>query len=403
MSGNSTDCNVTIIGAGPYGLSSAAYLRAAGVETRVFGEPMSFWANQMPAGMCLRSNWGASHIADPKQVLTLDEYCRQNGNHISKPIPLNRFVGYGQWYQRQAVPDLDRRHIRSVDSDAKGFKIAVADGESFTSRRVVVATGISTFAYRPSEFDGIPPALASHSSEHNNLGKFKGKRVVVIGAGQSALESAALFREAGIEVEVIARRQILNWVGLHPRLHHLGLVSRLLYSTRDVGPAGISRLVAAPHLFRMFPRWFQDRTAYRAIRPAVAGWLRPRLTDVPVTLGRKVVSATIAGSQLRLRLDDSTERLVDHALLATGFRVDISRYQFLSPSLLKQLDTVNGYPLLKRGLECSIAGLHFLGKPAAWSFGPLVGFVSGTEFAANELVHSITSQHGKKLAEKRSK
>jgi hypothetical protein len=80
---------------------------------------------------------------------------------------------------------------------------------------------------------------------------------------------------------------------------------------------------------------------------------------------------------------------VDHALLATGFRVDISRYQLFSPSLLKGLETVNGYPVLKRGLESSIPGLHFLGKPAAWSFGPLVGFVSGTEFAANELTRSI--------------
>ena len=394
MKGNSADCNVTIIGAGPYGLCSAAYLRAAGVETRVFGEPMGFWENQMPAGMCLRSNWGASHIADPKQELTLDAYCRQNGNHISKPIPLNRFVGYGQWYQRQAVPDLDRRLIRSVETDARGFRVSLNDGESFISRRVVVAAGISTFASRPAEFEGIPPGLASHSSEHNDLRKFKGQRVVVIGAGQSALESAVLFKEAGIDVEVIARQRILNWVGLHPRLHHLGPVSRLLYSTRDVGPAGISRLVAMPHLFRIFPRSFQNRTAYRAIRPAVAGWLRPRLTGVPVTLGRKVVSASAEGSQLRLKLDDHAERLVDHALLATGFRVDISRYLFLSQSLLKQLATVESYPVLKRGLECSIPGLHFLGKPAAWSFGPLLGFVSGAEFAANELVHSITRKNG---------
>jgi hypothetical protein len=78
-------------------------------------------------------------------------------------------------------------------------------------------------------------------------------------------------------------------------------------------------------------------------------------------------------SQLRLKLDDGTDRLVDHALLATGFRVDISRYQLLSPSLLERLETVDGYPVLNRGLECSIPGLHFLGKPAAWSFGPLVG------------------------------
>ena len=395
MSANEADCNVTIIGAGPYGLSAATYLRAANIETRTFGTPMSFWENQMPAGMCLRSNWGASHIADPKQELTLDEYCRQNGNHISKPIPLDRFVGYGQWYQRRAVPDVDQRLIRGIETDATGFKVAVADGETFTSRRVVVATGISTFASRPPEFEKVPFELASHSSEHNDLTKFRGQRVVVIGAGQSALESGVLLKEACVEAEVIARRGTLIWVGLHPRLHHLGPVSRLLYSTRDVGPAGISRLVAAPHLFRVFPRWFQHRTAYRAIRPAVAGWLRPRLAGVQVTLGRKVVSATAAGSQLRLKLDDGTERLVDHALLATGFRVNISRYQFLSSSLLKQVETVDGYPVLKRGFECSVPGLHFMGKPAAWSFGPLVGFVSGTEFAATELVRFMARNNGR--------
>src|ERR1700749_4118262 len=93
----SSNCNFLILGAGPYGLSAAAYLRAAGVEARVFGEPMSFWEKQMPVGMCLRSNWGASHIADPAQELTLDAYCRERGNHISKPIPLDRFVDYGRW------------------------------------------------------------------------------------------------------------------------------------------------------------------------------------------------------------------------------------------------------------------------------------------------------------------
>jgi hypothetical protein len=385
-----SDCNVAVIGAGPYGLSAATYLRAAGVERRVFGDPMSFWANQMPAGMCLRSNWGASHIADPKGELTLDAYRDQNGNHIGKPIPLDRFVDYGQWYQRKAVPDVERRYIRTVDIAPRGFKVVLNDGEEFLSRRIVLATGISTFATRPAEFENIPTALASHTSDHKDLTKFKGQRVVVLGGGQSALESGALFKEMGIEAEVIARRPALNWVGLHSNLHHLGLLSRLMYSKCDVGPAGISRLVAMPHLFRQLPREIQDRTAYRAIRPAGAGWLQPRLTGVTMTLGRKLTSATSTGSKLRLNFDDGSDRVVDHALLATGFRVDVSRYGFLSPSILQRLKTVDGYPVLKRGLESSVPGLHFLGKPAAWSFGPLLCFVSGTEFAANELVDGIT-------------
>jgi hypothetical protein len=388
------DCDVTIIGAGPYGLSAAVYLRAAGVEARVLGETMAFWENQMPSGMFLRSSWEASHIADPRGELTLDAYRSASGNHISAPVPLARFVEYGRWFQRQSVPQVEERKVTELDADPRGFSLTLADGERFTSRRVVIAVGIGGFALRPVEFDAIPRELASHSSAHKDLSRFKGKRVVVIGGGQSALESAALLDEAGAEVEVIARQEKLNWVGLHSWLHHLGLISKLLYSSRDVGPAGLSRIVSVPRLLRMFPREFRDRASYRSIRPAGSGWLRARLAQVPITLKRRVVSANVSDSQLRLTLDDRSERIVDHALLATGYRVDSSRYQVLAQRLRARLQTADGYPVLKSGMESSIPGLHFLGKPAAWSYGPLLGFVSGTEFASKELVRGIARKNG---------
>jgi FAD-dependent urate hydroxylase len=384
-----SDCYATIIGAGPYGLSAAAFLREAGIEVRTFGDPMSFWEQQMPDGMFLRSNWGASHIADPRNELTLDSFCKEQGNHCPKPIPLSRFVAYGRWFQQRAVPDLDSHKIQSVDRRESGFQITLSEGETFQANRVIVATGISKFAHRPSTFEGIPSSLASHTGEHRNLSIFRGRTVAVIGAGQSAMESAALLRENGAEVEVFARQNHLNWVGLHPRLHHLGPVSRLLYSDRDVGPAGLSRLVATPHVFRRFPRGLQSRMAYRAIRPAAAGWLAKRIEHLPITFGCQVTTASVQGDKIQLRFDNGTIKIFDHALLATGFRVDVTRYDFLSASITKALKSVNGYPVLKRGLESSIPGLHFLGKPAAWSFGPLVGFVSGAEFASRELLRCL--------------
>ena len=73
-----TDTSVAIIGAGPYGLTAAAYLRRAGIDVHIIGQPMSFWQN-MPAGLLLRSNWTATCIAEHQGELSLDSFCAATG------------------------------------------------------------------------------------------------------------------------------------------------------------------------------------------------------------------------------------------------------------------------------------------------------------------------------------
>ncbi len=395
MGNEVTSSDIVIVGAGPYGLSAAAHLRAVqGMDVRVFGEPMSFWDQNMPVGMLLRSGWTATQIADPNGRLTLEAYQKDSGIQFSKPVPLHHFTQYGHWYQRQAIPDLDRRNIARVESDTKGFRLILEDGQTIKSRRVIVAAGIGYFARRPTEFQHLPPSLASHTSEHRNLQDFAGRRVLVIGSGQSALESAALLYEGGADVEVVARATRIQWLQgfasktLHARMGPL--VARLLYAPTDVGPAGISQLMARPEVLRRLPRAIQNKLWKRAIRPAGARWLVSRLQNVPLRMGRTVVSAVAVGDRVSVRLDDASELKVDHVLLGTGYRVDISKYPFLAPELVKAIDCINGYPVLSEGLETSVPGLHFLGAPGAWSFGPLMQFVSGTHFASRALVRSIT-------------
>src|SRR5437016_11507511 len=107
-----TATDVVIIGAGPYGLSAAAHLRAIkGLAVRVQGEPMSFWEQHMPIGMLLRSPYVASHLSDPKRALTLDTFQAECGNHLHQPVPLDRYIEYGRWFQRKAAPDVDRRKV----------------------------------------------------------------------------------------------------------------------------------------------------------------------------------------------------------------------------------------------------------------------------------------------------
>jgi thioredoxin reductase len=380
---------VVVLGSGPYGLSATAHLRASGIETTVFGQPMEFWERQMPAGMFLRSAWYASDISDPSAQFSLNEFKAREKLEFSPPVPLESFVRYGHWFQSHVLPDLDRRKVTRIEKNGS-FRLSLSDGETVTAKRVVIAAGISPFAYRPPEFSGLPGRLATHSSEHRDLSRFRGQRVLVIGGGQSAFESAALLKEAGAEVELVMRAPKVRW--LHGSVHfraRLGALRRLLYPPTDVGPPGLNQLIARPHLFRLLPLGLRSRLAYRAIRPAAATWLRDRMADVTVTTGLRATRAEACGDMARVEFDDGSRREVDHVLLATGFRVDISRYDFLGSELLRRLKVDQGYPRLTLGLESSIEGLHFMGAPAARSFGPLVRFVSGTGYSARALTAAI--------------
>jgi FAD-dependent urate hydroxylase len=383
------DLDVAIIGAGPFGLSSGAYLRSRGVGVGIFGDPMSFWRDHMPAGMYLRSNWAASHISDPGSKLTLDHFKADTGAKFEQPVPLQNFIEYGQWYQRKALPDLQRSQVAKVEKNGAGFRLSLDNGSLVKARRVIVATGIAHFPWMPSEFEGKPRSHVTHTSDHHDLSRFRGRQVMVIGSGQSALDAARILNSFEAKVEVIARQKVIRWVGQNAWLHRLGLISWCLYSNFDVGPAGISRLVGFPNAFRRLPRSWQDPISYRAVRPAGTGWQKPYLANVPMILERIVTSVDIRGDKVILKLNDSSERVADHVIVATGYRADVSRYSFLDASITGTLKTAAGSPVLTRAFESSVPGLHFVGKPAAWSFGPLLNFISGTHFAAGELLRAF--------------
>jgi pyridine nucleotide-disulfide oxidoreductase len=390
---------VVVVGAGPYGLAATAHLRAAGVETHTLGRPMEFWKRRMPTGMFLRSAWEASSIAHPERRLTLDEYRDTREPSLSAPIPIDGFLRYTDWFREQAVPEVDDRTVVSVEPRDGGFRIALGDGDKLQARRVVIATGLAPFAARPPQFEGIPAELASHSSEHLDFSGFAGRSVLVVGGGQSALESAALLREAGADVAVAVRAHRIHWLPA-PRLtgqlasarRHLyrPVIHRLLFPSTDVGPPGLNWIVAVPPVWRGFPKPLREPMAQRCIRPAGGYWLRSRVDGLEFSLESTIASAVPQGGRLQVTFDDGTSRTVDHAVLATGFRIDVRRLPFLSPELLRGLLVDDGYPRLDRGFESSAPGLHFIGAPSARSFGPVMRFVSGTRFTGREVTRGVT-------------
>jgi thioredoxin reductase len=275
-------CDVAIIGAGPYALSTAAFLREIGVEPRVFGEAMGFWET-MPAGMYLRSFRSASSIADPGRRLSLEQYEATVGRRTGSPLSLQDFITYGRWFQERAVPDVDPRRVTLVRRESEGFLLTLDDGEGVQAARVIVAAGIAPFAWRPGQFSDFSPELVSHSSEHRVFDRFRGQRVVVIGGGQSALESAALLHEAGADVEVLVRSKGIQFLRGERVYANAGMLRGVLYPPLGVGPPGLNVVMGTPSLYRILPRELSAPLAQRAIRPAAAAWLRPRLAEVKIT------------------------------------------------------------------------------------------------------------------------
>ena len=395
MTTGESHCEVAVVGAGPYGLAVAAHLRQAGVDTRVFGDPMSFWRKRMPKGMCLRSPLEASDIADPDDALTLDAYAKRRGLALTYPLPLEEFLRYAQWRLAQSGVEVEARELRAIEKKGRNFRLSFVDGAPVFAYRVVIATGLANQERRPAAFAGLPRELVSHSCEHADFAPFAGKRVAVVGAGQSGCESAALLSEFGADVDLISRDPI-RWIGSEGSMEK-GAASvkerlrRLSRTKNGVGPFPLNYLADRPDIVRLFPDRLRAEFTARCLRPAVAGWVKPRLRDVRCHVVETDLTPEASQSAIRLRVGNETKTF-DHVLLSTGYRIDIARLGLIAPELLRRIRCADGSPVLGAGFESTVGGLHFVGSNAVHSYGPLMRFVAGTRYAARHLTQCLLAR-----------
>jgi len=221
---------VLIIGAGPFGLSVSTHLRAIGVDHRIVGRPMDTWRAHMPVGMNLKSEPYASDISSPKAGYDVESYSRQHGlDYVERigPLTLERFLGYADWFTEQLVPDVADVTVTEVKQVNGGYRVSFAEDEPVSARQVVVATGVLPYAHVPAELADLPADLVTHTRDHRDLGRFQGRKVAVLGAGQSAMETAALLHENGAEVRLVVRGKSINFVQRNPdQLSGLGRIRR---------------------------------------------------------------------------------------------------------------------------------------------------------------------------------
>ena len=398
--------DVAIVGAGPYGLSVAAHLRRSGLSVRQFGLPMHLWRACMPQGMFLKSQGFASNLSDPAGQLTLATFCRATGRPYADyglPVPLDTFVAYGQWFQSCAGLDVEEVLVTSVSPAADGYELTLGDGETLRARQVVVAVGVEHFAYVPSELAGLPATACTHSSAHTDLAAFGGQQVIVVGAGQSALESAALLHEHGAHVQVVMREQNVAWNGA-PLPPGRPLLQRLREPKAGLGSGwGTWFYSTQPGMFRHLPEGSRVHRARTKLGPAGASWLRGRVEgEFPVLTGHTLDRAASGPGGVRLGLvrdpGGSTEVTADHVIAATGYRPDLGRLTFLDEGLRARLRTVASTPVVNRDYQTSAPGLYVVGPGVAPTFGPVMRFVYGADHAARTVGRRLGSPATRRAA-----
>ena len=397
--------DITIIGAGPYGLSLAAHLNDR-ADYRIFGRPMASWREQMPEDMDLKSEGFATSLSDPDGAYQLRTFCAEQNEPYADlylPITIKRFINYGMAFQSRFVPSLDETYVASVTRDGKDFTVRLVNGETFTTKKVLVAAGISHFAYTPQLFAG-PSDLISHTSDHSDLSKFKDKSVIVVGAGASAIDTAVLLSDAGAHVTVSTRRSAIPFIEApKPRTK----VDEIVAPMTGLGPGFRTWMyVSFPGGFYNLPDKIRFHIARTHLGPGPAYFMRDRYQQASIdTLFNATPIRVSYGNRVEvtysLKGDGARTVAADHVIAATGYRVDLRRLSFLS-ELLDEIEMVQNTPMLSKGFESSVRGLYFVGAAATNSFGPVERFVYGTDYTCRTLMRDLLGRRRiKRLANQR--
>jgi thioredoxin reductase len=205
-------------------------------------------------------------------------------------------------------------------------------------------------------------------------------RVLIVGGRQSAYEWAALLAEAGAAALYVVHRHDSPSF----QTSHWEFVDELMGNT-----------VRVPGWFRRLPTAERDTIAQRFWaegRLKLEPWLTARLPDNVVQRrpGTSVaVCRELSSGEIEATLSTGERLIVDHVLLATGYKPNLANIDYLRP-LLDRIETTDGFPVLDEHFQTSVAGLYMPGFLATRDFGPFFGFVRGCPAAATLIVAALS-------------
>jgi len=387
--------NIVIVGAGPYGLSLAAHLRARGLNFRIFGAAMKFW-REMPTGINLKSLAFATNIPVPEGGHTFSEWCRQRHLEDFEPCAMETFAAYGLWMQNRFVPELEEVLVTNISKSGVKFEVTLSSGRRVSARRVVVCTGLSHLQNHPEVLRHLPRGLARHTSCISDYSGFRGKVVAIIGGGASAIEAGALVTEAGGRAEIFVRGREAIFHGRTRRERPLW--ERIREPTTVFGTGRKHWVLQQfPLLVHFLPEKRRVRLVKNYLGPASPWWIKDRvLGKVPIHVQSELTEARAIGSGVRLKVRGPSQTArqleVDHVIAGTGYEWNVSLLPFLAQDIQRGIRRTDRAPWLNLHFESSVEGLYFIGPMSAMSFGPLFRFVAGADFTARTLTRHLAGR-----------
>ena len=373
-----------MIGAGPYGLSTASLAQERGIQTLIVGQPMSFWREHMPEGMYLRS--GVDWHLDAAGVHTLEAFVEEHAiaEEELDPIPIRTFLDYCEWFRSMKRIAVREETVIDLGRSNGRFEATLAGGERIAADAVVCAPGIRHYTNLPGWATSVPEGLGEHTCGLVRFEELSGARVLIVGGRQSAYEWAALIREHGAErIDLVHRHDV-------PRFE------RVSWKFVD---AHVDSTTKVDGYWRNLPTAEQERIGrqfWEVGRLTLEHWLTPRLAGPEIRRwpGTEVVGATVSDSddELQLTLSNSERLTVDHVVFASGYRADLTRVPYLA-SLVDEIEITDGFPVLDEFLATTIASLYVTGFSATRDFGPFFGFVKASPAAATLIVRDLLSSN----------